>query len=117
VIADASAEGFAWGTATPARSKLAEELEELRAAVLDGCAAATQDELGDVLIAVVGLAYWLRIDPADALRASTEKFASRLAVARTLAGPERFADASLDDLTVLWRMAKAQIARADQGHR
>jgi tetrapyrrole methylase family protein/MazG family protein len=75
----AASVGFDWKNATEAWPKIAEELDELRAA-LDGGPEpghAVNDELGDVLFSVVNVARHLGIDPETSLRAAATKFRRR----------------------------------------
>jgi tetrapyrrole methylase family protein/MazG family protein/ATP diphosphatase len=71
--------GFDWQDATGSRAKVAEELKELDEAAERGDADATEEELGDVLFALVNLARHLRVDAEGALRRTIDKFTSRFA--------------------------------------
>jgi tetrapyrrole methylase family protein/MazG family protein len=84
----AASMGFDWTNATEAWPKIAEELDELRAALADGPAPgpAVNDELGDVLFSVVNVARHLGVDPEAALRAAANKFKSRFMAMEALAG-------------------------------
>ncbi len=78
----AASSGFDFADAETVLETVADELDELRAAE-------TADdrfhELGDVLFAAVNLARKLRVDPELALRASADRFRSRVTVASELA--------------------------------
>lgn len=108
----ASKVGFDWPAVEGAFDKIHEETAELRAAIDDAEASATasiQDELGDLLFAVVNVARHLRIDPELALRAATDKFRSRFEAVEELAD-ERAIDLQRADLTTLdelWDEVKA----------
>ena len=94
--------GFDWESVDGAYPKVAEELEELRAAP-------SEDELGDLLFAVVNVARHLGLDPEAALRGATGKFRDRFSAVETLAA-DRGLDLSLLDvegLDALWREVKA----------
>ena len=69
--------GFDWTSADAVEAKVDEELAELREARQRGTAAATEEELGDLLFAVVNLARHLDIEPESALRAANSKFTDR----------------------------------------
>jgi tetrapyrrole methylase family protein/MazG family protein/ATP diphosphatase len=71
--------GFDWQDSSGSRAKVAEELKELDDAVERGDADATEDELGDVLFALVNLARHLHVDAEGALRRTIDKFTSRFA--------------------------------------
>lgn len=94
--------GFDWPDASGAKAKIAEELEELEQAP---DAAAREEELGDLLFAVVNLARFLKIEPEEALRKANAKFERRF---RAIEQAPGFVDLSLDTKEALWVAAKAQ---------
>lgn len=96
--------GFDWPDASGARAKIAEELQELDEAP---DAAAREEELGDLLFAVVNLARFLKIEPEEALRKANAKFERRF---RTIEQAPGFVALSLDEKEALWTAAKAQRA-------
>ncbi len=104
----ASKVGFDWPDVTGAFEKIAEETDELRAAI-DGAQPDEQrDELGDLLFAVVNVARHLDIDPELALRAATDKFRARFETVEQLA-VDRSIDLPASDLATLdalWNEAK-----------
>ena len=69
--------GFDWEDLHGSRAKLAEELEELERAIGEGGKRAIEDEMGDVLFAIVNLARHLKIDAEGALRGTIDKFTRR----------------------------------------
>jgi tetrapyrrole methylase family protein/MazG family protein len=95
--------GFDWPDVDGALPKIAEEATELVEAARSGDEAATTDELGDLLFAVVNVARHLGVDPESALRAAANKFRRRFEQVERLAA-ERGVDmhtaglATLDDL-------------------
>jgi nucleoside triphosphate diphosphatase len=80
--------GFDWPDPAGARDKLGEELSELDAALQSGDAAASADELGDVLFCVVNVARLNGIHPEAALRAANHKFERRFAAMERLAAAD-----------------------------
>ena len=92
--------GFDWPDATGARAKVVEELAELDAEQEQG---PREEELGDLLFAVVNLARKLKIEPEVALRAANAKFERRFRHIETAPG---FNDLSLDEKELLWIQAK-----------
>ncbi|MBI4884378.1 MAG: nucleoside triphosphate pyrophosphohydrolase [Actinobacteria bacterium] len=107
--------GFDWPDVDGALPKIAEEVGELRVAAAAGDAAATRDELGDLLFAVVNVARHLQVEPETALRAATRKFQRRFENVEVLAR-ERGIDmsaASLTALDELWELAKADERAGD----
>jgi len=69
--------GFDWSSAEPVLGKISEELAELREATASGSRDAQEEELGDLLFAVVNLGRHLYIDAEDALRRANRKFERR----------------------------------------
>ena len=106
----ASKVGFDWPDVTGALAKIAEETAELHEAIdHPDAVAATTDELGDLLFAVVNVARHLHIDPELALRAATDKFRARFEGVERLA-LERSIDLRAADLATLdglWAEVKA----------
>ncbi len=93
--------GFDWPDAKGPRAKIAEELDEISAAASDD---EREDEIGDLLFAVVNLARHLKVDPEVALRRANAKFERRFRAIETANG---FTDLSLDEKEALWTAAKA----------
>lgn len=101
--------GFDWPDAEGALDKVAEELDELRHAAADeNLAAAREEELGDLLLAVTSVARHLRVDPEHALRRANRKFGRRLQAveARLQAAGTDWADCSDDELDRHWEAVK-----------
>jgi nucleoside triphosphate diphosphatase len=98
----AAAVGFDWPDASGARAKVDEELGELDQ---ESSAKGRQEELGDLLFAVVNLARKLNIDPEEALRQANSKFERRF---RQIEGEPGFASMNLEQKEALWTRAKAE---------
>ena len=101
--------GFDWHEVAPIFDKVAEEVAELREAIGES-PARIEDEVGDLLFAVVNLARRLDTDPEQALRAACRKFERRFRQVE-----ERLATqgkppgaATLDEMEREWQWAKAQ---------
>ena len=95
--------GFDWPDSSGARAKVDEELAELDA---EQGQAEREDELGDLLFAVVNLARKLKIEPEIALRAANAKFERRFRTIETAPG---FSALSLDEMEALWVQAKTAV--------
>ena len=95
--------GFDWPDANGARAKVDEELAELDA---EQGQAEREEELGDLLFAVVNLARKLKIEPETALRAANAKFERRFRKIETAPG---FNQLSLDEMEALWVQAKTAV--------
>ena len=93
--------GFDWPDTKGPRAKIDEELAELDR---ETSHEAQQEELGDLLFAVVNLARHLNIDAEAALRDANHKFETRFRVIESEPGFEAL---SLDEKEALWVAAKA----------
>ena len=71
--------GFDWADATGSRAKVAEEVAELDRAIAAKDAHAVEEEMGDVLFALVNLSRHLDVDAEGALRRTIDKFTARFA--------------------------------------
>jgi len=107
--------GFSWRSSAHALAKVREEVGELEDAADDPERA--EDELGDVLLAVVAVSRQLGLDAESALRRATTRFADR--AERTLAlatdrglDPEALGESELLDL---YREAKRAAEDAASG--
>ena len=100
--------GFDWPDATGPFQKVLEELSELKRATGSGHRAAIEDEVGDLLFAVVNLARKLGVDSGAALERSNEKFMRRFAGVERLARERglKLGRASLEELDRLWEEVK-----------
>ena len=96
--------GFDWPDADGPRAKIDEELAELDAETDTG---ARDEELGDLLFALVNLARHLNIDAEEALRKANRKFEARFRLIERTPG---FSALSLDEMEALWVRAKADQA-------
>ncbi len=97
--------GFDWEDAEGTYAKIDEEIRELRQA---GDASGRQEELGDLLFAVVSLARHLGVDPESALRRANRKFEDRFRrMERTLAERgEILAALGIEELEAAWSEVK-----------
>jgi nucleoside triphosphate diphosphatase len=93
--------GFDWPDTNGPKAKIAEELAEIEDAVSTD---AREDEVGDLLFAVVNLARHLDVDPEAALTRANRKFEARFRAIETKPG---FSSLSLDEKEALWQAAKA----------
>ncbi len=105
----AAAAGFDWPDRDGPRLKIDEELAELEEAVQTGDPARVEDELGDVLFALVNLARHVHVSPELALRGASRKFADRFRKMEQFARAEGIDlhALTLDELEALWVRAKS----------
>jgi len=97
--------GFDWPDISGVKAKVREELAEIENAQDE---AEKEDEVGDLLFAVVNLARWLKVDPEAALRAANTKFARRFARVEGAAKAQGkdMTKMTLGELDGLWNSAK-----------
>ena len=69
--------GFDWPDAEGVVAKIREELDEAQEAAKAGPRERTEEELGDLLFAVVNLCRHLKVEPSVALRRTNSKFVKR----------------------------------------
>jgi MazG family protein len=102
--------GFDWKSADEVKAKLDEELEELNEAGASGSSTAVEEEMGDILFALVNLARHLDVDAEVALSAAIEKFSKRFTyLERALQSQGRsVSDADMEELNKLWEEAKIE---------
>lgn len=107
--------GFEWDDVDGAWQKVREELDELQEAVSrhgqDPSAPARaelEEELGDVLFALVNVARYVQVDPEQSLRAANAKFRRRFRYieARAAELGKDLSEMSLAEMDALWDEAK-----------
>ena len=103
--------GFDWPDRQGVNQKIHEELGELEDAVGTRDARHMEDELGDVLFAVVNLARHLDIDPEKALAGANYKFERRFRAMETeiVGAGLQISKMSLEELDQRWRNAKKDV--------
>lgn len=102
--------GFDWEDAGGALLKVAEELEEMRAALERGDPGEVMDEAGDLLFTAVNLARLAGVHASNALARTNRKVEARFRRVEELArdGGGRVAEMSLEELDALWDAVKAE---------
>lgn len=102
--------GFEWPSVDQVLDKVEEELEELRAEIAACDVDRMADELGDLLFTIVNVSRQLKVDPEDALRRMTTRFAARF---RRIEDHARSTGKSieemrLDEMESVWQEAKRE---------
>jgi MazG family protein len=102
--------GFDWGAPRPILDKIEEEVAELRAELDEADRARLEEELGDLLFALVNLSRHLKIDPETSLRKAIYKFDRRFRrVEALLSASGMTAEAAgLDEMERRWEEAKRE---------
>lgn len=104
--------GFDWPNAEEALAKVHEEASEV-AGELASRGSALEEEVGDLLFAVINVARLAGVDASSALAGANAKFERRFRLLEQLAR-SRGVDipgSSLEQLDVLWEQAKQQVGR------
>jgi len=107
--------GFDWPDVRGAADKVAEETAEVLEAYHCGMQADIDEELGDLLFAVVNLSRFVHSEPEEALTRANDKFLRRFSGVERLA-QERGIDmksSSLEELDKLWDEVKLAEIEAD----
>jgi MazG family protein len=109
--------GFDWPSPHGAFDKVVEEVEEVRQLMDGGDAGAMEEEIGDLLFAVVNLARLSGVHAMRALLQANAKFARRFEALEELATRRDvvLGKATLEELDVLWDEVKAAERRTDPG--
>jgi MazG family protein len=104
----ASRLGFDWPNVQGALDKVEEEWQEFRQALNGPPSEAREEELGDLLFALVNVARFLNIDSEGALRRTVYKFIKRFhVVERTLAKEGKTPEtATLEEMEAIWQASK-----------
>lgn len=102
--------GFDWENADQIFDKLDEETAELRSAINNGDKTNIDEEIGDLLFAVMNLARHLDVEPETALNKTNRKFRQRFRFIEDELKREgrSLESANLKELDDLWNEAKAK---------
>jgi ATP diphosphatase len=101
----AASVGFDWDDVYGPIAKVREELLEVEAELDSGDQQALEEELGDLLFAVVNIARYQKIDPEQALRRANHKFEQRFHYIEKNT-PKPLSETSIDEMNLLWDEAK-----------
>ncbi len=102
---------FDWAELTDVIAKVEEELEETKSAVASQDRQAIENEIGDLLFAVVNLARKCMLDAERALQAATDKFVVRFnrLEDELHARGKRLGDVDLAELDEIWNRIKQRV--------
>lgn len=100
--------GFDWSDIPPVAAKVQEELAEVQAAIASGDQAHVQEEIGDLLFAVVNLARHAGVKSEVALQQANRKFTSRFMQVEALVAADQhdMQSLELDSLEAYWQQVK-----------
>ena len=110
VQSKAAKAGFDWRSGEEAFRKLPEETQELQEAIATGERDQIEEELGDLLFAVVKVARFQGIDPETAAHRACEKFIRRFSAVEdaALESGNALADLSFEQLEALYQTCKSR---------
>lgn len=106
--------GFDWDDPAPMWEKVEEEIQEFHESVDAKGAYEQEDELGDILFALVNVARYYRINPEIAIQRTNHKFKSRFIEMESLVSESGkvMSEMTLEELDQYWVLAK-QKERSD----
>ncbi len=101
--------GFDWDSIAPVVAKIREETAEVEGAIATGDAGRIEDEIGDLLFAVVNLARKANVDGEVALQRATGKFEGRFRGVERIVRERglEFGKLTLAELDAIWDEVKA----------
>ncbi len=109
--------GLGWGKAETFMDKVAEELEEVREAVLENNPEHLKEELGDLILTAIDLSRYLGHDPSEALEISFLKLNARFVHFKRII-KENGLDHKLmssEDRFDVWKQARRIVAEEKAG--
>ncbi len=103
--------GFDWNNLAPVLDKVEEEFREFREAVENNDQVNAEEELGDIMFALVNVARHKEISAEEALRKTIDKFKKRVNYIedRLNSSGKKFEDSSLEVLDSYWEEAKSEL--------
>ena len=104
--------GFDCADTMEAMEKVEEELSEVRDALSSGVPASTEEEFGDLLLAIVNAARLAGVDAEQALTRASEKYLDRFALVeeQCTATGRTIAETPREELRLYWQTAKARLS-------
>jgi len=110
---------FDWTELGDVIAKVEEEIQELKQAILEQDRKSIEDEVGDLLFAVVNLARKCKLDAESALQAATDKFVARFnrLEDKLQSRGKKLGDVDLAEMDAIWEKIKkndeAQMTNAE----
>jgi len=104
----ASYVGFDWDKVEKVWDKVHEEIMELKEAQSKNMKDNIEEEIGDVLFAIVNLARFLNVSSEDALRRTNKKFTSRFAKVEEILEKKgkKVEESTLEEMDEIWNAVK-----------
>jgi len=103
--------GFDWENIEQIFNKLSEEIDELKAEITGNETKRIEEEIGDLLFAVVNLARRLDAEPETALKKTNRKFRRRFKFIETALKKQgkSLEETNLEEMDALWNEAKTDL--------
>ncbi len=100
--------GFEWDTIAQVKEKVDEEIGELYEAVAEGKQEKIEEEMGDVLFALINYSRFAKVDPEMALEKTNKKFIRRFQQIESMAAADGkvLHDMTLAEMDALWNKVK-----------
>ncbi len=100
--------GFEWDNTAQVKLKVDEEIQELYEAVEAGSQPEIEEEMGDVLFALINYARFIKVDPERALERTNKKFIRRFQQIEAMAAADgkSLHDMTLAEMDELWNKVK-----------
>lgn len=109
VTEKASRVGFDWKETKDVLDKVEEERREFEEALKEGDKKRIEEELGDILFALVNVGRFIDIDVEHSLRKATNRFISRFDyIVENICKKKAISEASLEEMELLWNEAKVK---------
>ena len=104
----ASSLGFDWDSICSVKSKLEEEIDELNIEIHKTNKQNIEDEFGDVMFTLINYSRFLKIDPENSLKKSTNKFIGRFKILEKIVKrkKQRINQLDTNELNKLWKKSK-----------
>ena len=111
--------GFDWENLGQVMAKVSEELGEFKEALEKKDVRAMEDELGDLIFALVNVGRFIEVNPEEALRKTIGRFVSRFHHIESKLEEEgkQLAEAPLEEMERLWEEAKGEEAKGEEANR
>lgn len=105
--------GFDWNHSDQVFAKVMEELHEFEEAWAGGDPERMEDELGDLLFAIVNLGRFLSLNPEEALRKTINRFQKRFSYVEDALHElgRHMSDATIEEMDALWDQVKSEERR------
>jgi len=105
----ASGFGFDWPAVEPVWKKVEEEIAELKHAAAADDSRRVAEEMGDLLLSLVNLSRFLKVEAEDALTEASDRFRRRFAYVEMKIKEQgrSLSEATLEEMDAFWEEAKA----------